>query len=107
MSEPVAERIAFLTARFAEDWSAARDRELEQGLNESRGTRDTDAKRELIIFALENAAQIDGEWGDGHDAAEIASGQCEDYGMKAANRVLGPLTAVYSDHPDYQQKWPA
>ena len=97
----IKEMVTFLVARYAEDWGAARDRELAAGLNESRATRDIDAKRYLITFALENAAQIDGEWGDGHEAAEIASGQCEDHGMKAANKVLGPLAAVYSDHPDY------
>ena len=64
-----------------------------------------EAKRALITFALENAASVDGEWGDGHDAGEIAGGQCEDCGMRAASRVLGLLAAIDSDHPDYRQEW--
>jgi Family of unknown function (DUF6221) len=74
----------------------------------ARALREVQAKRELITFALENAASIDGEWGDCHKAAEIASGQCEDRGATAANAILKPLAAIlkplaaiYSDHPDY------
>lgn len=64
--------------------------------------REVQAGRDLITFALENAASIDGEWGDCHDAAEIASGKCADHGIKAAKRVLGSLAAIWSDHPGYR-----
>lgn len=71
----------------------------------ARALREVAAKRELITFAPENAAAIDGEWGDGHEAAEIAAGLCADHGMEAANEILGPLAAVWSDHPDYRPEW--
>lgn len=40
--------VEFLAARYAEDWGTARDRELAEGLVESRATRDVDAKREML-----------------------------------------------------------
>ena len=67
--------------------------------------REVAAKRALIAFALENAARVDGEWGDCHEAAEIARGQCGDYGEDAAYEVLGPLAAIDGDHVDYRQEW--
>jgi hypothetical protein len=41
--------VAFLRARYAEEWAAARDRELAQGLDESPATRDVDAKRRILL----------------------------------------------------------
>ena len=70
-----------------------------------RALRDVEAKRELITFAFENAAQIDGEWGDGHEAGEIAAGLCTDHGAKAALRALRPLVNVYSNHHGYREEW--
>ena len=70
-----------------------------------RALCEVEAKRALITFALKNAAQIDGEWGDGHEAEEIADGQCGDHGTQALGEVLRPLAAVYSTHPDYRQEW--
>lgn len=64
--------------------------------------REIAAGRALVTFAFENASQIDGEWGDGHEAAEIAAGQCADHGLKAAKKVLGPLAAIWNDHPEYR-----
>jgi hypothetical protein len=71
----------------------------------ARVLREVEAKRALIAFAFNNAAIIDGEWGDCHEAAEIAAGQCQDYGMSAARDALKPLVAVYSDHPDFDPSW--
>ena len=99
--------VAFLVARYAEDWSAARDRELALGLNESRATRDIDAKREIITITFRCAETIDGEWGCGHRAGEIAASLCE-YIERDDPGVLGiihHLTTVYSDHPDYRPEW--
>lgn len=70
----------------------------------ARVLRGVAAMRELTAVALENAAMIDGEWGDGHEAAEIAGGKCADHGARAAMRVLGPLAAIWSDHADYPQE---
>ena len=66
--------------------------------------REVAAMRELTAVALENAAMIDGEWGDGHEAAEIAAGKCGDHGARAAVRILGPLAAIWSDHVDYPRE---
>jgi hypothetical protein len=67
--------------------------------------REVEAGRKLITVALESAVMIDGEWGDGHEAAEIADGQCGDHGAKAVKAILGPLAAVWNDHPDYRPEW--
>ena len=40
--------IPFLTVRLAEDWAVACDLELAAGLDESRATREVDAKREIL-----------------------------------------------------------
>ena len=110
---PVTEDLAaFLNARLDEEETAAQarvDAAKRRGFitdhSAARDLREVEAERALITFALENAASVDGEWGDGHDAGEIAGGQCEDRGMRAANRVLGLLAAIDSDHPDYRQEW--
>jgi hypothetical protein len=78
---PEARLIAFLSARYAEDWSAARDLELASGLNGSRGTRDVDGKRRILVFL-------------GSIPLPEVSGP-----------VLGWLASVYSDHPDFDPEW--
>ena len=98
------ELIAFVTARLDERGHFARIARLAQKHREQM-LREVEAGRKLIAFAFENAARIDGEWGDGHEAAEIASGQCDDYGAEAANDILRPLASVYNDHPGYRQEW--
>ena len=70
----------------------------------ARVLREVDACRVLISYALENAESIDGEWGDGHEAAEIAGGKCGDRGARAAVRILGPLAAIWSNHVDYPRE---
>lgn len=84
--------------------AAARTPECDCGCS-ARVLRGVGAMRELITYALENAAMIDGEWGDCHEAAEIASGLCADHGVKAAGRGLGLLAAIWRDHPDFRQEW--
>ncbi len=73
--------VSFLTARYAEDWGAARDRELAEGVDTSRATRDVDAKRAIL--------------------AEIATLES----WTEQDSLLRILTAVYSDHPDYDPEW--
>lgn len=69
----------------------------------ARVLREVEAKRALITFAFSNAKTIDGEWGGGHNAAEIAAGECSSHGAKAAAGVLSILAAIWSGHPDYVQ----
>jgi Family of unknown function (DUF6221) len=120
--------VAFLNARLDEDEAAAKAA-LEQSTEEgtrwwfddaapetprefhvarwdpARVLREVEAERKILDFAFRNAAAIDGEWGDGHEAEDIRAGMCSDCGNEAAAYVLKPLAAVYSDHPDYQQEW--
>jgi Family of unknown function (DUF6221) len=100
----VNELLDFLNIRIAEDEAEAANWAGPPSLR-ARQRREVEAKRALITFALENAASIDGEWGDCHEAAEIASGQCKDYGIAAAEQVLKPLAAIWRDHPEYQESW--
>jgi hypothetical protein len=69
--------------------------------------REVEAMREIVTVALKHAATVDGEWGDCHDAAEIAAGKCPDHGARAARRGLAPLVSIWSDHPDYREEWAA
>ena len=96
----ISDLLAFVDARLDEKEASAKAAD-----DPARVLREVAAKRKLIAFALENAARIDGEWGDCHEAAEIARGQCGDYGEDEAIEVLGPLAAIDSDHPDYRQEW--
>lgn len=82
--------MTFVLQRFAEDWSAARDRELAEGLNESRATRDIDAKRAIL-------AELD-RLGTSHEpgAARV---------RLAHDVALRHFASVYRDHADYQAAW--
>ena len=72
--------IAFLAARYAEEWAVARDRELASGLHESRETRDVDAKREILaLYGHMGGADL---W-----------------------HVVHILGTVYSNRPDYDPAW--
>jgi hypothetical protein len=75
------ELAGFLAARYAEDWGSARDRELAAGLDESRATRDIDAKREILLLCETETAETGGR--------------------PLALRIQRHLASVYSDHPDY------
>ena len=63
----------------------------------ARTLRHVAATRELVAFAFKNAATIDGEWGCCHSAAEIAAGQCNDQGARAAVRLLGIIASQWED----------
>lgn len=80
--------VVFLMARYAEDWGTARDRELAEGLDESRATRDVDAKREMLTAYL--TLSTDNYRGDGWAAFLYA---------------MQSQAAAYSDHPDYRPEW--
>jgi Family of unknown function (DUF6221) len=83
--------ITFLAARLAEAWSAARDRELAAGLDESAETRMVDALRAIVNRCAE-AIRDQGIWGEDGQAA-------------LAEDVLRHLASVRNDHPDYRQEW--
>jgi hypothetical protein len=89
--------VKFLAERFAEDWSAARDRELVARLDTSRETRDIDAKRAILARYIESARGELPEWQAGREllvaATAILAGVLRDFG------------SVYSDHPDYDASW--
>lgn len=85
----------------------------------ARVLADVAAKRVLIDVAASVGEVIDGEWGCCHSAADILRGHREpDYdgdaperlptscdGPKELRRILGPLAAVYAEHPDYDEAW--
>lgn len=75
------------------------------GLWWKRVMAECEAKRRIIKWAAENAWNIDGEWGDGHTAQEIAAGCCTDYGNDALMKPLKALALPYADHPDYDETW--
>jgi hypothetical protein len=89
--------IAFLMARYAEDWSAAR--ELVDGLDESRATREVEAKR-AILDACEWVTARKADGGGIETDYQFRSGQ-----VNALETAVQTLAAVYSDHPDYRQEW--
>jgi len=86
---------AFLAARLAEAWSAARDRELAAGLDESPETRMIDACRAILDLCATVISDDEGHeyWSDGWA------------GLTVAQRTMRQLAAVYSGHPDYRPEW--
>lgn len=121
------EIVAFLEARFTEDAKAWKTLWLKrQGnkritggwdgwgdvgyavsdiLDTTRGGREIAAKRQLIDFAFKYAADIDGEYGDGHTAEEIRAGECDDTFGQVYMDVLRLLAAPYADHKDFAPAW--
>jgi len=79
--------IEFLAARYAEDWGAARDRELAEGLHESRATRDVDAKRAILNRCVKALTL----WPD------VSHRE-----LTHAGATLRDLGSVYSDHASYR-----
>jgi Family of unknown function (DUF6221) len=102
---PEAALIAFLTARYAEDWTAARDREMAAGLDESRATRDVDTKREILDLYVSTLALVQKPLvlTEGPYAGKINARDYEQALRELA--VLRPVilaqASVYSDHADY------
>jgi hypothetical protein len=66
--------------------------------------RDVAAKRAIMVEALNYEAIRDGEWGCGHNPAEIADGSCRNVNP-ADIGVLRQLAAIDSGHPDYDTAW--
>ncbi len=97
--------IAFLAARLAEAWSAARDRELAAGLDESAGTRMIDAFRAILDRHMPHETAFGGP------ACDWCSEDVDDRPQLAKERWPCPdvlsLAAVWSGHPDYRQEWEA
>jgi hypothetical protein len=93
----------FLAARYAEDWSTARDRELAAGLDTSRETRDIDAKR--AILALHPPRKMDC-WQVCTRCRPIDPEHPHDSTTELwPCQTLRVLTAVYSDHPEFDKGW--
>jgi hypothetical protein len=98
--------IAFLAARYAEDWTAARDRELAVGLDESRATRDVDAKREILDLYASTVALVQEPpvLTEGPYAGKINARDYEQALRELA--VLRPVilaqARVYSNHPEWK-----
>lgn len=115
--------IEFLRARLDEDWDAA---VAEAGIDPASGydpvkmagaaivpptieltrpLREVDAKERLIDVILGYEENIDGEWGCGHSAEQIAAGDCPRYdGLPIPGLWL--LARPYLDHPDYPGRVP-
>ena len=92
--------LAFLNARLDED-----ERYLDSNRSHlwtQRPLREVTAKRAIIRAVFDYEATIDGEWGCGHSADDIAAGRCDSPDQIEALRVLA---AVYDDHPDYRTAW--
>ena len=87
-SEDEAALAAFLAARLAEAWSAARDAELTRNLDESPQTRTADAMREILGYC-EGALRYPSN-------VPLAN---------LARRVMGSLGAIWESHPDYREGW--
>lgn len=62
------------------------------------------AKRRLIDEILAYEAKIDGEWGCGHMADQIAAGLCPDSKPEEIP-ALRLLAEIFSDRPGYQEAW--
>ena len=61
----------------------------------ARVLRNVKATREFVAFAFKNAETIDGEWACCHDADQIAAGECNSDGARAALRVLEPIASQW------------
>lgn len=88
--------VQFLAERYAEEWQAARDRELVTGLDASRETRDIDSKRNLLSLA----EAVEG-------LEQLMLGGVLGTGVKprTAEAIRRELGRPYSDHPDYDASW--
>jgi Family of unknown function (DUF6221) len=70
----------------------------------ARVLREVEAKRAILAEIFNYEAVIDGEWGDCHEADQIAAGMCPDH-MPDEIPALRVLAAVYSDHPHFDPAW--
>lgn len=97
--------LKFLNDRLAEDEQWARESALaDRRFDRERILREVAAKRYIIDQALCYEAKIDGEWGCGHAAHEIAQGRCDDIPVDEIG-VLGAFASAYGEHPDYGAGW--
>lgn len=98
----------FLLARVAEDEiavaQAVRDGDPWCYSDPARVLAECEAKRRIIATSYSVGAMWDSEWGCGHSAEQIRDGKCE---RNTDTSEWGPdaLAEVYSDHPDYDERW--
>jgi hypothetical protein len=96
----------FIDARAAGAWSAARDRELLAGLDESRGTRGADAMRAILA---EHRPVPAGYRGAGILAGEVGCATCHvgEDGTDPAYpcATVRHLAAIDRDHPEFDPSW--
>jgi hypothetical protein len=97
------EMVKFLAERYAEEWGAARDRELVAGLHESRETRDADAKRNRLALMGDAHAEMDKLLADKH--AGVADQAMAIGRARGATVAVKYDVAIYSDHPDFKPEW--
>jgi len=62
------------------------------------------AKRAIIAEAFRHAAKIDSEWGDCHDADQIAAGLCPETAVDKIP-ILRILALPNADRPGYREEW--
>lgn len=108
--------VAFVQARLADDEDeaiATADADAEFWADVSgdgthfarhdpaRVLRQVAALRGVLAEILRYEETADGEWGDGHTAAQIAAGECEDTSGAGELNGVRALAAIWSDHPDY------
>lgn len=124
MTESFASITDFLTVRLYEDEHAARNAIADWPedddialLPESlavavhvhrwrprRVLREVEAKRRLIAHAFTEAEEVDGEWGCGHNAAQIRAGECEAR-QQGGLLMLQLLALPYVKHDGYKPEW--
>jgi hypothetical protein len=112
MSGVMDELVSFLAARYADEWAAARDRELRAGLDESHGTREVEAKRAILALYVDTAQVVQRAEDQlrlvmSPPAGSVANRDYLDGGRELAvlKVVIRYLGGVYSDHPDYDPSW--
>ena len=82
----------------------AAERHIREFADPARVLREIDSKRRMTREEFVYEAKIDGEWGCGHDADEIAAGQCPE---TSPNDILALrlLALPYAARDGYQEGW--
>ncbi|WP_413104527.1 DUF6221 family protein [Streptomyces sp. Inha503] len=70
----------------------------------TRVLAEIEAKRRLMAEVFSYEAKIDGEWGCGHSADDIAAGLCPETDPSEIT-ALRLLALCYADHPDHRDEW--
>lgn len=70
----------------------------------ARMLADVAAKRRILDLILKYEEAIDGEWGDGHTAEEIAAGECPE---RHPDNIpaFRAMALPFAGQPDYDPAW--